>query len=91
MRFSRLIKGSVLAGGALLIARGLDDRLETTRFNITSDKIPAGFKGFKIVHISDLHASTVPGLYDEIRGENPDIIVITGDLAHDKGTYLPVS
>ncbi len=90
MKFSRIIKGSVLAGGALLIAKGLDDRLETTRFNITSDKIPAGFSGFKIVHISDLHASTVPGLYDEIRGEAPDIIVITGDLAHDRGTYLPV-
>ena len=90
MKISRILKGSVLVGGALLVAKGLDERLETTRYNITSDKIPEGFRGFKIVHISDLHASTVPGLYDEIRGEAPDIIVITGDLAHDRGTYLPV-
>lgn len=90
MKVSKIIKASAVLGGALLIAKGLDDRLETTRYSIKSDKIPAGFEGFKIVQISDLHSSTIPGLYDEIRGEAPDIIVITGDLAHDYGTYLPV-
>lgn len=89
MKLSRILKGSAIAGGAMLVLKGLDDRLETTRYEISSDKIPADFKGFKIVHISDLHSQSAPGMYDEIQGEKPDIIVITGDIAHDRGTYLP--
>lgn len=89
MKISKLIKGAFLAGGAVLAARGLDDRLETTHYMIESDKIPASFDGFRIVQISDVHAAVIPGLVDEIRSESPDIIVSTGDLVHDIGSYEP--
>ena len=89
MKISKLIKGSVLAGGIILAVRGLDDRLETTHYVIESDKIPEGFDGFRIVQISDVHASVIPGIVDEIRGEAPDIIVSTGDLVHDCGSFEP--
>lgn len=89
MKASKILKGTAIAGGVLLAAKGLDNRLETTHYTITSDKIPEEFDNFRIVQISDLHSSVVPGIAGEVCGENPDIIVFTGDLVHDKGSYEP--
>lgn len=89
MKLAKLFKGAVVTGGALLVAKGLDNRLETTHYTIASDKIPAEFDGFRIVQISDLHASAVPGLIAEVKNESPDIIVLTGDLVHDRGSFEP--
>lgn len=89
MKLSKFFKGAAVTGGALFVAKGLDDRLETTHYTITSDKIPSEFDGFRIVQISDLHSSAVPGLISEVKGENPDIIVLTGDLVHDRGSFEP--
>lgn len=89
MKLRKILKGALLTGGLLVAARGLDERLETTHYFIESEDIPKGFDGFRIAQISDLHASVVPGLVEEIRGESPDIIVSTGDLVHDKHSYEP--
>lgn len=89
MKVSKLIKGAAVAGGILVVVKGLDERLETTHYTLESDKIPEAFDGFRIVQISDLHAAQLPGVAEEIRGENPDIIVSTGDLADDEGSYEP--
>ena len=89
MKFSKLIKGAAITGVALLAAKGLDDRLETTHYIIRSPKIPKEFNGFRIVQISDFHASTIPGIIEEVKSETPDIIVSTGDLVHDRGPYEP--
>ncbi|MCH5209861.1 MAG: metallophosphoesterase [Oscillospiraceae bacterium] len=85
----KIIKAAAFTGGALCIVKGLDNRLEVTHYNISSKKIPLSFNGFKIAHISDYHCDSVPGLISEIRNEEPDIIVSTGDLADDKGSFLP--
>ncbi len=77
------------AGTVLLAARGFDNRLEVTHYTVESPKIPKSFEGFKILQISDYHCDTVPGLVDEIRAQSPDIIVSTGDLVHDKGSFEP--
>ncbi len=87
MKFSTAVKGTLLGGAALVALKGLDDRLETTHYTVSHKKIPPGFDSFRIVQISDLHNAAVPGLINEITNENPDIIVITGDLVHDRGTY----
>ncbi len=89
MKVSKLLKGMVFTGGILCAVKGLDDRLETTHYIIESPKIPEEFDGFRIVQISDFHASSVPGIIDEVRDEDPDIIVSTGDLVHDRGPYEP--
>ncbi len=89
MKVSKLIKGAAIGGGVLFAAKGLDNRLQTTHYTISSDKIPPEFHGFRIVQISDLHASVVPGVASEIESEKPDIIVMTGDLVHDRGSYEP--
>lgn len=85
----KFLKTAAAAGGAVCLACGLDNRLETTHYSISSKKIPPPFHGFKIAHISDVHSEAVSGLISKISGEMPDIIVSTGDLADDKGSYLP--
>ena len=58
--------------------------LKTTYYIIKSDKIPSSFKGFKILQISDLHNKSFgennKKLMKIIFDENPDIVVITGDI-----------
>ncbi|MCD8181158.1 MAG: metallophosphoesterase [Firmicutes bacterium] len=83
----KLLKTAAVTGGILCAVKGLDNRLEVTRYNISSKKIPTGFNGFRILQISDYHGDSVPGLVEEIARESPDIIVSTGDLVHDKGSY----
>lgn len=58
-----------------------NDNIEVSRYEVKSDLIPAGFDGFKIAEISDLHDKDWKGkLYDLIADEKPDIIVVTGDI-----------
>ncbi len=85
----KLLKTALITGGALCVIKGVDNRLEVTHYDIASEKIPAEFDGFKILQISDYHCDSVPGLVGEIQKEAPDIIVSTGDLADDKGSYKP--
>jgi len=55
---------------------------------IESDKIPASFNGFKIVHISDIHAGTFDSKSGVMKGvrmindQNPDLILFTGDMVN---------
>lgn len=85
----KLLKAMTLTGGALCVIKGFDNRLEVTDYTVESPKIGKGFDGFRIVQISDYHCDSLPGLVDEIRALKPDIIVSTGDLVHDKGSYKP--
>ena len=62
--------------------------------------LPASFKGFKIVHISDIHSGSfqdsnaVEHGVDMILKQNADIILFTGDLVNDRHNeileYIPV-
>lgn len=55
-----------------------------TKFKVSSHSIPKNFEGFKIVHLSDLHNKSFGKnqeyLVNQIREENPNVIIITGDL-----------
>ncbi|KAA0788824.1 MULTISPECIES: metallophosphoesterase [Bacillus] len=63
--------------------------------NITSNKIPSSFKGFKILQISDLHnkkfGDNQETLIQKVKSINPDIIAITGDLIDSKSYDAEVS
>lgn len=56
----------------------------TSEIDYINSKIPIEFKGYKIVHISDLHnkkfGKKQTRLLKEIEAASPDIIVVTGDL-----------
>ena len=79
----------ILAGAAIAAIKGLDNRLEITHYTAKSNKLPKEFDKFKICLFSDLHNDTTAGLSDAVRGENPDIICIPGDITHDKNSYSP--
>ena len=55
-----------------------------TELTVTDSEIPAGFDGYRIAQISDLHCSEFGKdnavLLKKLAAANPDIIVITGDL-----------
>lgn len=64
--------------------------LVTTHYTIHSKTLPVSFDHFRIIQLSDLHESTFgqnqSKLIKKIVQENPNIIVITGDLI-SAGSY----
>lgn len=59
--------------------------LQNSYYNITNEKIPNEFDGFKIVQLSDLHNCYFGPikhnyLINRVNKENPDVILITGDF-----------
>lgn len=63
------------------------NRLEVNSIEIVFDKLPREFDGYRIVHISDIHARSFAGredfmkeAVDKINSLNPDLIAFTGDL-----------
>jgi len=62
----------------------------TTHYNISSDRIPFSFDGYKIVQVSDLHNAVFGKdndiLLKKIHSEQPDVILLTGDLIDSNHT-----
>ena len=58
--------------------------LQVEEFTATFDRLPEGFDGCTIVHLSDLHGAQFgednANLLDAVRAAQPDYIVLTGDL-----------
>ncbi|MBK5241440.1 metallophosphoesterase [Clostridium sp.] len=67
-----------------------NNNIVISNYNIKSDKLSKTFNNFKIVQISDLHNKVFykdnNPLTSKIKSQNPDIIVITGDLV-DRRKY----
>lgn len=59
------------------------DRIAVRHFKVESPRIPAGFDGCRIVHISDLHGrwfgAKQEKLLEAIRRQKPELILMTGD------------
>ena len=68
--------------------------LQTTHTQAELAGLPQGFGGFQIVHLSDLHGHEYGEgsreLLDRVRGEAPDLIVVTGDLIDQKSQLAMV-
>lgn len=69
--------------------------LELSTYTIRSDSLPAGFDGFRIAQISDLHNAEIgkdnEKLLAMLRDAEPDIIAITGDLIDSRHTNVEVA
>ena len=69
-------------------------KYQVKRVQVASDNLPAGFKGLRIVHISDIHSGSftdkkaVQHGIDMILAEKADIILFTGDLVNDKASEM---
>ena len=72
----------------LYIISGFYNPLVLTRYDYTSSKVPEGFDGYRIVHISDFHCKEFGNgesdLIAMIRNAEPDLILFTGDSIDDE-------
>lgn len=59
-------------------------RISVSRYRVTCRSLPKEFRGFRILHLSDLHTKRFGKDYEKliakIKPLNPDIIFFTGDL-----------
>lgn len=85
-----LAGAAVLAAAALLFCIWQNNDLTVSRSQAVSERLPAEFDGFTIVQISDLHNKSFGGEQERIlaaiAGEEPDLIVITGDMIDSRWT-----
>lgn len=60
------------------------------KVNLTLDKLPEAFKGFRIVQVSDIHTGSffshgrMREAVEEILAQKPDIVVFSGDLVNNR-------
>ena len=69
--------------------------LMVNTYRIVGDGLPEAFDGFRIAQISDLHNCQMgknnEKLISMLQGEEPDIIVITGDMIDSRQTDVDVA
>ncbi len=64
------------------------------RKKVSIPNLPIAFKGFKIIHISDIHSGSLQDKaavqkgIDLIKKQNADLVLFTGDLVNDKATEM---
>ncbi|MBS1643982.1 MAG: metallophosphoesterase [Bacteroidetes bacterium] len=91
-RLALLIGGTALGG----FLYGITNRYNyhVKRVKLVLDKLPAGFKGLKIVQISDIHSGSfdnheaVANGVRKIMAEQPDLILFTGDLVNNRAEEM---
>ncbi|MCX7884306.1 MAG: metallophosphoesterase [Caloramator sp.] len=87
MKFKRFI---IFIAIIILFLYFNNNYIYTSKIKFKSSKIPNEFKGFRIVHLSDLHSKRFGKnqryLISKVKSQKPDIIVFTGDLV-DKRKY----
>jgi predicted MPP superfamily phosphohydrolase len=84
--------GMIAGGGlfaSLIYGFGNKYRYQVTRMKMSFQNLPAGFKGMKIVQISDIHSGSFTDKHAVMHGvekvlkEKPDLILFTGDLVNN--------
>lgn len=83
--------GLAVGGGlftSLLYGFGNKYRYNLQKVALNFSNLPSAFKGFKIIHISDIHSGSftdkeaVKKGIDKINKQNADVILFTGDLVN---------
>ncbi len=91
--------GYIVAGAlAFLLIWGATIGRTTIRVNrveITSDRLPKSFDGFRVVQLSDIHIGTLvcperelQRIVDSVAAQRPDLIIFTGDLVNIRASEL---
>lgn len=69
-----------------------NNAIQVSYFTYQDPTIPKSFEGYKVVQVSDLHNKEFGDqLTDKIAEEDPDIIVVTGDIIDRNRTNIPVA
>ncbi|MFZ4058839.1 MAG: metallophosphoesterase [Ferruginibacter sp.] len=80
--------------GSLVYGFGNKYRYQVKRIKLSFENLPVGFKGMRLVHISDIHSGSLTDVkavqhgIDMILKENADLILFTGDLVNDVATEM---
>ena len=67
---------------------------QVRRITLSFNNLPAAFRGFRMVHISDIHSGSFTDPSAVLRGveiinsQHPDVILFTGDLVNDRATEM---
>ena len=89
--------GIAFGGGlfsTLVYGFGNKYRYQLRKLKLSFDNLPTAFKGFKIVHISDIHSGSftdkeaVQRGINKILKEKADVILFTGDLVNNKADEM---
>lgn len=76
--------------GSFVYGFGNKYNYQLKRVKLAFDNLPESFKGFKIIHISDIHSGSFTDKKAVLKGvekilkENADIILFTGDIVNDR-------
>ncbi len=69
-------------------------KYQVKKIKLSFDNLPPAFKGFKLVHISDIHSGSFTDKVAVAKGvqkileQNADVILFTGDLVNDRATEM---
>lgn len=80
--------------GSMLYGFSNKYNYQLKKIKLAFDNLPTSFKGFKIIHISDIHSGSfenkqaVQKGIDLILQQQPDLILFTGDLVNDRHTEM---
>lgn len=69
-----------------------NNAIQVTQYDFNHSDVPDTFDGYTIVQVSDLHNKDFGNqLTDKVREQNPDLIVVTGDVIDSNRTNIPVA
>ena len=92
---SILIASILILTGLIIWTLWGNIALEVNEYQITSDKIPEAFSGFRIAQVSDLHNAEFGEGNCKLNGllsqTDPDMIVLTGDLIDSRQTDIEIA
>jgi len=93
LSWAGMLAGSGLFG-TLIYGFGNKHRYQVTKIKLDYPNLPQAFRGFKIAHISDIHAGSFSDKEAVIKGvqklmlEKPDLILFTGDLVNNVASEM---
>ncbi|GEN50381.1 metallophosphoesterase [Alkalibacterium pelagium] len=95
MNSKKIIGYSIILVFIILTAGYLyyqNNAIELSIYDFEQENIPETFDGYTIAQVSDLHNKEYNGrLTTELEEQNPDIIVVTGDVIDRNRTDIPVA
>lgn len=98
------VAGGLALGSLLYVVYGATEgkqHFQIREVTISSDELPAGFDGYRIVQISDIHSGSWTGngaalqkAVNLVNGQHADLVLFTGDLVNNLATevdeFMPI-
>ena len=96
-KFLRYLIGAGMAGATAGYPVFIERRvILQTHYRIRIPNLPPAFRGFRIVHLSDLHhgflmpLSVIQGVVARVNRIPRDVVVCTGDYVHERNTTAEI-